>query len=339
MRISSLNLSFVTKNPFLKWLKSNIVILFFPFYSLLFECVNGSQMIDAKTALHLFAHMGVTLFLLLFVNWLFCLLPHLGRCLSAVFQSILLIPLWLTVYVLYSGIPFNQDTVIAIYQTTPLEAWNYLTTFPSALFGLFLNISSVVALGIFCTERLYLKRRWLYLPAIGFLAIYPSLRLTISDFRGGYYGISRLMRMYIDYDSANKRFESISKSFGDLDSLRGYVGRGNDARGAILIGESHSRVYMTPQNSPFYFSVLEATASKDNLFCFDRTYACFVHTITSLSMVMTNKNQYSGVHMDRTTVFEGAIPLQSLLKARGYYQRWIANQEINSSFSTPLADS
>ncbi len=185
MRISSFNLSFLTRKPFLEWLKSNIVILFFPFYGLLFEGVNGSQLIDAKTALHLFAHMGVTVLLLLFINWLLCLIPWLGRCLSAVFKSFVLLPLWLAVYVLCSGIPFNQDTVIAIYQTTPMEAWNYLTTFPSALFVLFLNITSMGVLGIFCTGRLYLKRRWLYLPVIGTLAIFPSLLLTIRDCRGG----------------------------------------------------------------------------------------------------------------------------------------------------------
>lgn len=260
------------------------------------------------------------------------------RLFSATIQTCaVIIPLFQILYFAYYKYPFTETAAIALLQTNPNEAKEYLLLnfgyvgiigtiilFASAFYGLYkLNTLENIR-----TEY----------SALGKKAL--ALMLVIVVATAGYgakmFKDTGVMQAYVfakDYfDRTNKFKEFHDANFANLTVTPSTQRFAKPSTVILVIGESASAYYMSAysdvknNNTPW----LKSMRNNDNFILFNHAYTSVCQTVPSLERALTEKNQYNKKD------FNQSLTVIDIAKKAGYETYWFSNQGYISDADTPI---
>ena len=260
------------------------------------------------------------------------------RLFSATIQTCaVIIPLFQILYFAYYKYPFTETAAIALLQTNPNEAKEYLLLnfgyvgiigtiilFASAFYGLYkLNTLENIR-----TEY----------SALGKKAL--ALMLVIVVATAGYgakmFKDTGVMQAYVfakDYfDRTNKFKEFHDANFANLTVTPSIQRFAKPSTVILVIGESASAYYMSAysdvknNNTPW----LKSMRNNDNFILFNHAYTSVCQTVPSLERALTEKNQYNKKD------FNQSLTVIDIAKKAGYETYWFSNQGYISDADTPI---
>lgn len=248
-----------------------------------------------------------------------------------------IIPLFQILYFAYYKYPFTETAAIALLQTNPNEAKEYLLLnfgyvgivgtiilFASAFYGLYkLNTLENIR-----TEY----------SALGKKAL--ALMLVIVVATAGYgakmFKDTGVMQAYVfakDYfDRTNKFKEFHDANFANLTVTPSTPRFAKPSTVILVIGESASAYYMSAysdvknSNTPW----LKSMRNNDNFILFNHAYTSVCQTVPSLERALTEKNQYNKKD------FNQSLTVIDIAKKAGYETYWFSNQGYISDADTPI---
>lgn len=248
-----------------------------------------------------------------------------------------IIPLFQILYFAYYKYPFTETAAIALLQTNPNEAKEYLllnfgyvgiigtiSLFASAFYGLYkLNTLENIR-----TEY----------SALGKKAL--ALMLVIVVATAGYgakmFKDTGVMQAYVfakDYfDRTNKFKEFHDANFANLTVTPSTPRFAKPSTVILVIGESASAYYMSAysdvknNNTPW----LKSMRNNDNFILFNHAYTSVCQTVPSLERALTEKNQYNKKD------FNQSLTVIDIAKKAGYETYWFSNQGYISDADTPI---
>lgn len=248
-----------------------------------------------------------------------------------------IIPLFQILYFAYYKYPFTETAAIALLQTNPNEAKEYLLLnfgyvgiigtiilFASAFYGLYkLNTLENIR-----TEY----------SALGKKAL--ALMLVIVVATAGYgakmFKDTGVMQAYVfakDYfDRTNKFKEFHDANFANLTVTPSTPRFAKPSTVILVIGESASAYYMSAysdvknNNTPW----LKSMRNNDNFILFNHAYTSVCQTVPSLERALTEKNQYNKKD------FNQSLTVIDIAKKAGYETYWFSNQGYISDADTPI---
>lgn len=248
-----------------------------------------------------------------------------------------IIPLFQILYFAYYKYPFTETAAIALLQTNPNEAKEYLLLnfgyvgiigtiilFASAFYGLYkLNTLENIR-----TEY----------SALGKKAL--ALMLVIVVATAGYgakmFKDTGVMQAYVfakDYfDRTNKFKEFHDVNFANLTVTPSTPRFAKPSTVILVIGESASAYYMSAysdvknNNTPW----LKSMRNNDNFILFNHAYTSVCQTVPSLERALTEKNQYNKKD------FNQSLTVIDIAKKAGYETYWFSNQGYISDADTPI---
>lgn len=248
-----------------------------------------------------------------------------------------IIPLFQILYFAYYKYPFTETAAIALLQTNPNEAKEYLL----------LNFGYV---GIICTIILFasvfyglyklntLENIRTEYSALGKKAL--ALMLVIVVATAGYgakmFKDTGVMQAYVfakDYfDRTNKFKEFHDANFANLTVTPSTPRFAKPSTVILVIGESASAYYMSAysdvknNNTPW----LKSMRNNDNFILFNHAYTSVCQTVPSLERALTEKNQYNKKD------FNQSLTVIDIAKKAGYETYWFSNQGYISDADTPI---
>ena len=248
-----------------------------------------------------------------------------------------IIPLFQILYFAYYKYPFTETAAIALLQTNPNEAKEYLLLnfgyvgivgtiilFASAFYGLYkLNTLENIR-----TEY----------SALGKKAL--ALMLVIVVATAGYgakmFKDTGVMQAYVfakDYfDRTNKFKEFHDANFANLTVTPSTPRFAKPSTVILVIGESALAYYMSAysdvknNNTPW----LKSMRNNDNFILFNHAYTSVCQTVPSLERALTEKNQYNKKD------FNQSLTVIDIAKKAGYETYWFSNQGYISDADTPI---
>lgn len=248
-----------------------------------------------------------------------------------------IIPLFQILYFAYYKYPFTETAAIALLQTNPNEAKEYLLLnfgyvgivgtiilFASAFYGLYkLNTLENIR-----TEY----------SALGKKAL--ALMLVIVVATAGYgakmFKDTGVMQAYVfakDYfDRTNKFKEFHDANFANLTVTPSTPRFAKPSTVILVIGESASAYYMSAysdvknNNTPW----LKSMRNNDNFILFNHAYTSVCQNVPSLERALTEKNQYNKKD------FNQSLTVIDIAKKAGYETYWFSNQGYISDADTPI---
>lgn len=261
---------------------------------------------------------------------------------TAIQFILIVIPVFQIIYFIQYGTCISEAAVMAIFQTNPAEAKEYL-------------LMNIGYLGIFCTclflivlfsgiykfnlpQFTYLKNNQIFdklsvklkafiitaaIAATGY-SFYDSLpqagfmQLTINV--KNYFAALERFNEYHIANYKNLVVEKPQQSFSKPSTI------------IMVIGESASRKYMsafadTKNNTTPW--LLEQKSNPDFLI-FKNSYTSKVQTVPALERALTEKNQYN------TKEFNQSITVIDIAKKAGYHTYWFSNQGTIDIADTPI---
>lgn len=267
----------------------------------------------------------------------------LGAILFTIFDMILLIiPGTEWAYFAHVQHCFTPASLMALYQTNPQEAMEYLVN-GAGYMGVVVGAIGLVILAVLfylCNKRLFKEiERYeqasykKYVLPISFvigllyttMVVIPHVNI-ISD----WLGVNQYMKQLQAYSDKHKAV------FDDIKLNQKETAK-DKAPGTIIlvIGESASRSYMkaynpkaTYDNTPWES---EERNSNNNFIFFDHVYTSYVQTVPSLERALTERNQYDDKpFLDSATIVD-------IAKKAGYKTYWFSNQGLFGEYDTPVS--
>ena len=248
-----------------------------------------------------------------------------------------IIPLFQILYFAYYKYPFTETAAIALLQTNPNEAKEYLLL----NFG-YLGIIGTIILFASVFYGLYklnaLENIRTEYSALGKKAL--ALMLVIVVATAGYgakmFKDTGVMQAYVfakDYfDRTNKFKEFHDANFANLTVTPSTPRFAKPSTVILVIGESASAYYMSAysdvknNNTPW----LKSMRNNDNFILFNHAYTSVCQTVPSLERALTEKNQYNKKD------FNQSLTVIDIAKKAGYETYWFSNQGYISDADTPI---
>lgn len=234
------------------------------------------------------------------------------------------------------GNALSSDLVLAVCQTNPREAIEFLEEQPLSLWCLALfALLLFLALEIFLSRRMLqnaVSHKWVpLLIAASLLAL--NIRSTAPRLHAYYLAntIVNTRRSLDSYKAYRLHQKERLARLRELTGLRILP----EAKGTyvLVIGETASRDHMHTygyprENTPW----MDAMADKPGTVIFRKAYANYCQTIPALTYALSGKNQYNQVKL------EEAYSLIDIARAAGYDTYWLSNQSRFSAVETPVSE-
>lgn len=260
------------------------------------------------------------------------------RLFSAIIQTFaVIIPLFQILYFAYYKYPFTETAAIALLQTNPNEAKEYLLL----NFGYVGIIGTIILLAsiFYGSYKLnILENSRTKYSEFGKKAL--ALMLLIVVATAGYgakmFKDTGVMQAYVfakDYfDRTNKFKEFHDANFANLTVTPSTPRFAKPSTVILVIGESASAYYMSAysdvknNNTPW----LKSMRNNDNFILFNHAYTSVCQTVPSLERALTEKNQYNKKD------FNQSLTVIDIAKKAGYETYWFSNQGYISDADTPI---
>lgn len=251
---------------------------------------------------------------------------------------LLLIPITGLAYYFYYGTTLSTAAAIAVLQTNPKEAWEYLQQTGIT------SIAAIIALLVFLSVIFYNANS---IPATRDYIIkftnsekYTSIALLLvmlfylpNTFSRT--GIIRSFTAAHSYLSEARDFQKRhQQSFAKLDVQKSHQSFSKPSSIFLVIGESYGRNFMSAygytnnDTTPWLKDMIQN--DNQHFLRFNHAYSTFGSTIQSLEHSLTQKNQYNNIN------FKDAVTLIDLAKKAGYKTYWFSNQGVKNTADTPI---
>lgn len=251
-----------------------------------------------------------------------------------IFAVVLLISLFpiilLWAYYFSSGAWLSVESCMAILQTNPSEAENYVRDHINliGIIGVIIIIAYVK--GIFdVMKNLTLRKLSGKLSCALIVFILLNIGLAIRTRENIVTVIAYDAKAYANgyWEYAAGREERKK----NLSQLIGQIKRGDDGVYVLVIGESVTRDHMGcygyyRQNTPWMTSML----SSNGYVQFNKAWSCANDTVSALTYALTSKNQYN------TEDLKDAVSIIDIANAVGYETVWLSNQVQYGLADTPI---
>ena len=260
------------------------------------------------------------------------------RLFSAIIQTFaVIIPLFQILYFAYYKYPFTETAAIALLQTNPNEAKEYLLL----NFGYVGIIGTIILLAsiFYGSYKLnILENSRTKYSEFGKKAL--ALMLLIVVATAGYgakmFKDTGVMQAYVfakDYFDRNNKFKEFHEdNFAALTVMPNKPAFDKPSTVILVIGESASAYYMSAysdvknNNTPW----LKSMRNNDNFILFNHAYTSVCQTVPSLERALTEKNQYNKKD------FNQSLTVIDIAKKAGYETYWFSNQGYISDADTPI---
>ena len=275
-------------------------------------------------------------FLLITLKWFFRrYFPFfLAHALTFIIQLIIFLPALLNAiyYTIYSH-PLSINAAMAIMQTTPPEAREYLFSIPFYSYFIFFLILFIFTRmykqelnsesPLFWYEHFSLPKITAIIILVPSTAIFSFLNIFINTKL-----IDSFHQSYCYFSTISYYRENRADFHKTL-----YVKRKSPTESPhtiiIVIGESASKDYMhafseTKDNTTPWLS-----KNENGFILFSNAYSCAYSTISSLQRALTSSNFYN------QTLFSESASIIDIAKASGYKTYWFSNQGKIGKHDTP----
>lgn len=260
------------------------------------------------------------------------------RLFSAIIQTFaVIIPLFQILYFAYYKYPFTETAAIALLQTNPNEAKEYLLL----NFGYVGIIGTIILLasifyGSYKLNILENSRTKYSEFGKKALALMLVIVVATASYGAKMFKDTGVMQAYVfakDYfDRTNKFKEFHDANFANLTVTPSTPRFAKPSTVILVIGESASAYYMSAysdvknNNTPW----LKSMRNNDNFILFNHAYTSVCQTVPSLERALTEKNQYNQKD------FNQSLTVIDIAKKAGYETYWFSNQGYISDADTPI---
>lgn len=239
-----------------------------------------------------------------------------------------IILLWL--YYLSANAWLSVESCMAILQTNPSEAENYISDHISyvAVFGLSIMI---VYIGYMYRIIRRIKLKTLSRKMVWSLIFFTILNVAFA-FRTRENIVTNIIydtkiyaASYQEYANAREERKK------NLECLGEQIKQGKDGVYILVIGESATRDHMGcygyfRQNTPWMSSMQEQPGYVQ----LNKAWSCANDTVSALTYALTSKNQYN------TEELKNAVSIIDVANAAGYDTVWLSNQVQYGLADTPI---
>ncbi len=253
---------------------------------------------------------------------------------------LLIIPITQTVYFLIYGSSITPAAAMAVLQTNPAEAREYLlqtlgmTGIVGGAFALILLLLLFIRLNKYTgpkniePAKELLTSKIFVFSLIVFAAVgaYTAKIFTRTGVPGSCIAAA-------DYFSASKKFLDLHESnFSKLTVTLPEKSFRKPSTIIMVIGESASRNYMSAfsetanNNTPW----LKKSAAEKNFLLFKNAYSSWNQTVPTLERALTEKNQYN------TKAFNDSVTIIDIAKKAGYRTYWFSGHSTIGAADTPI---
>lgn len=258
---------------------------------------------------------------------------YMVRAFSALlWASIVLLALFFAGYWLPHRSVLSSEILVAIWQTNPQEALEYLSVQGEGLIALLTGaVLGLVALSVRVvmhqqTLAVHHPRLGLALLVTIVLAVFSAIKtqgnLTLGIFDGARETVEAL-------DGFKKEVEKRRSLVANLPEM---TQKGDEGLFVVVIGESHTRDRMSAYDydrdtTPW----LRLQRENERFIFWENAYSNYPNTVFSLSQALTAKSQYD----DRP--LEQSPSILEILNAAGYETWWISTQVQFGAWDTPVS--
>ncbi|MBE5692582.1 MAG: phosphoethanolamine transferase [Sutterella sp.] len=286
----------------------------------------------AITESNLFAiNISITLITLLFltIRLTNTLIRTIAQFFTCVIWSIsLLLPLSFYCYWLFADSLITSNVIIALFQTTPAEAVEYVSYRGTKFItGIVVLLLSLLAINIVLLKnKKYTKNDSIIISAIitiiGVICTYKTSSNYIT------YPIIDAAIGIKEYNSFKEGFSQRKENIQQ--QLQSIKQQGDNGLFVVVIGESQTKTHMSAygykrNTTPWLTDKLNS----ENFIIFDNTFSCYVNTVSALSQALTAANQYSSLQLAQ------APSILEIAKAAGFETWWLSNQNKFGAWDTP----
>lgn len=247
-----------------------------------------------------------------------------------IFMVVLLPIVLIWGYYFSSGAWLNVESCMAILQTNPAEAGNYVQDY--------FSLSGMIGIAIlfaFEFSSIYYLKKIKMKPCSKKLRILLTIIVILNI--AMLYRTRENMVLNIFYDtkayanSYNSFVQAKTEREQNIAQLIGNVKQGDDGVYVLVIGESETRDHMScygynRNTTPWMSSMLE----DKNFIQFNRAWSCANDTVSALTYALTNKNQYNNISLNE------AVSIIDVANAAGYDTVWLSNQVQYGFADTPI---
>lgn len=256
---------------------------------------------------------------------------RLIRLLSAVlWGAAVLLPLSFIGYWLSHDGLMNADTLIAIWQTNPSEAVEYISfkgPIFTAVVGIFAVLMSAISLrALTCRQNIGIFNR--AVPVITVIMLATSIFAAIKNARNITTEIVAVaVEKVQELDAFKSKLEERKSLIASLEGLRDQGRRGLYV---VIVGESQTRDRMSAygyekETTPW----LTRQAVDDHFVLMQNAYSCYPNTVRSLEQALTARSQFT----DRSLAESPSIV--EIARAAGYHVSWLSNQNRLGGWDSP----
>lgn len=276
-------------------------------------------------------------FLLITTKWYFrrYLPQSLAHSLALLLQIIALLPPFFNaIYFTIYKHPLSINAMMAIMQTNPLEAKEYLLSIPFSIY-IILLLTALAFVNLHMKQLAAEKPFYHYenfsLPKMSIIIVLiPSIAML------------SILKVFSDtkvFDSAYQAYNyfTLVASYREkrIEILKNLKITNNNVYKAphtviLVIGESASRDYMHAFSSMQDNTTPWLSQHKNEFILFSNAYSCAYSTIISLQQALTSANFYN------QKSFTECLSIIDIAKATGYKTYWLSNQGKISNFDTPI---
>ena len=267
-----------------------------------------------------------------------------GGTVTALLQELfLLVPITEIIYFYAFGRPISESACIAMLQTNPNEAKEFLlqgfgiTGLASIVFFLillFLLLAKGNRLTVPIDEPLSQSSGWL-LPRKVLAGMLVLLIATGSYCAHIFHKTGVAERLYFakQYFDESAKFSGFhSENLSHLEVIPPEKNFRKPSTVIMVIGESASRDFLSAYGYKQYDSTpwLRSVSSSPDFILYRHAYACWGNTVPVLERALTEKNLYN------TMDFNQSFTVLDLAKKAGYITYWFSNQGTISDVDTPV---
>lgn len=239
------------------------------------------------------------------------------------------------VYLIGFDALLTPDIVLALAQTHPNEAWEYLTFMgPFMMDVVALACLTLLALSVAAFKKGMHSRSLPQTTAFRIAVLTTCCLAAISSFKSANnVSLYAFYNAYIHIRETGRFEEGYEQRKAILEELAKAGQKGRSGLFVFVIGESHTRDRMTAYGPQEHETTpwLKDMRSDRNFILFDKAYTSYVATVSALTYALTAKNQYNDISYDDSP------SIVEVVRASGYETYWLSNQSKISPWSTPIS--
>jgi heptose-I-phosphate ethanolaminephosphotransferase len=232
-------------------------------------------------------------------------------------------------YNLRFNAPISGETIVALLQTDTFEAREYIWTYVD------LRLVMVVASCLLIIIAFNVVQHRLVEPHIPPRAIATIAIVALGQFASLYKPSMLETTVVGTVDTYYTELAVLRKMQATRQNSLPSIGAHKIAKGetyVLVIGESENRDHMSlygyrRQTTPW----IGDQTSHPNWIHFNHAYSNHTQTVQTLSLALTEANQYNGKNYSRS------LSILDVMKAAGFQTYWLSNQRLLGKYDTPIS--